>query len=100
MVIAQILLRLLIVLGCALFGVMCLRSPLSVTRLIFKWASFWLWLGNTPLPEKGREAVFLIQHNPAEFESRFGNVLGRIKLMGAISLVIGVVTLCIVLFGN
>ena len=94
------LLASLLALGCGLLGVICLRSPLAVTRVIFKWAGFWLWIGNTPLPEEGQQARFLIEHDPAQFETRYGGVLARIRLMGAIALVMAVAIPCMAIFGG
>jgi hypothetical protein len=84
----DILLKLIILALVFIFGMVCIRAPFQIARLIVKWTRF--ALGNYPgkIDPKLLEAIFLMDNNPREYENKFKMQLEIISLTGWVALMV------------
>lgn len=91
--------RILILLASFLFGLICVRSPMTTAKLIVRWAKLVSWRG-TLLAPRSREAVFLMENDPIEYAKRFEYQLATIRRTGMIAITVALIGSCIMAFSH
>lgn len=93
------LVDILILLICVGVGVTATFFPLRFAWLFSRWPKFLFGsvLGDSFVSPKTRDALRLIDTDPAEYQRRFGRQLLMIRLMGGVGLFMAPIILCIML---